>query len=75
MCNLLKSLEDIFFNDSSKKYIIPFYQRNFSWGDLEIKQLIDDIYSNKDKDSNYFIGTLVTIKHKNNTNYDEVIDG
>ncbi len=75
MGDLLKSLEDIFFNDSNKKYIIPFYQRNFSWRDSEIKQLIDDIYANKDKDGNYFIGTLVTIKHKNNPNYDEVIDG
>lgn len=27
------------------KYIIPIYQRPYSWGESEVKQLLKDIYS------------------------------
>lgn len=55
-------------------YIIPLYQRNFAWGDREIKQLVTDLYrSMKRNQAAYFIGSLITLKRGDNEY--EVIDG
>ena len=46
-------------------YIIPLYQRNFAWGDREIKQLVTDLYrSMKRNQAAYFIGSLITFHMK-----------
>lgn len=65
---------------SSDQYIIPVYQRNYSWGMGEVKQLIQDIYdyaSNEKKSSTpYYIGTLVVFeRHEDENLYYETIDG
>ena len=52
------------------KYIVPLYQRAYSWTDKEIEQLIDDI--NDFTDDNYYLGSLIV--HKKANTY-EVIDG
>ncbi|TXJ39320.1 DUF262 domain-containing protein [Brachyspira aalborgi] len=66
----LYNIEKLF----EERYIIPIYQRNFEWGESEIRQLILDIYDysvdNYDKD--YYIGTLIVYDRKNNF---EIIDG
>lgn len=66
----LYNIEKLF----EEKYIIPIYQRNFEWGESEIRQLILDIYDysidNYNKD--YYIGTLIVYDRKNNF---EIIDG
>lgn len=69
--NLNKTLSEIF----KSKYTIPLYQRNFAWSDEEISQLLQDLYDSyrKDKDGNYFIGSLVVLKRRNGEF--EVIDG
>jgi uncharacterized protein with ParB-like and HNH nuclease domain len=78
--NLNKSLLEIF----QSKYIIPLYQRNYAWEEVEIAQLLQDLYENfKKADSvglvngkyslNYFIGSLVVLKRKDG--FFEVIDG
>ena len=36
------------------KYIIPIYQRPYSWGESEVKQLLKDIYSFKHTYKNRF---------------------
>lgn len=76
MSEQIKSLKvkDIF-NSEKDKYKIPIYQRNYAWKELQIRQLIQDIYDyaeigNKRK---YYIGTLVVRPDKGNTF--EVIDG
>ncbi|RAX55280.1 hypothetical protein CCY99_00850 [Helicobacter sp. 16-1353] len=71
MANLNKTIAEIF-ND---RYIVPLYQRNFAWEEIEITQLLQDIYESfkKDKESNYFIGTLVVLKRKDGIF--EIIDG
>lgn len=60
--------------NNENKYVIPIYQRNFEWGESEIRQLILDIYDysidNYNKD--YYIGTLIVYDRKNNF---EIIDG
>ena len=71
--NLEKSIHDIF--DSQNKYIIPLYQRNFSWRREQIEQLLQDSYSafQQNPRGHYYIGSLVVLK-RSNGDY-EVIDG
>ncbi len=55
-------------------YIVPLYQRNFAWKELQINQLLQDIYDNsKENNSNYYVGSLVVIERQDGTF--EVIDG
>ncbi|PJD98400.1 MAG: hypothetical protein CK427_17115 [Leptospira sp.] len=64
-------VSDIFVNT---KYIIPIYQRNYSWKEKEIEQLIEDIDTSiQSPDSNYFLGNLI-VNQKEAKLY-EVIDG
>ena len=66
-----KSLAEIF----KDKYVIPLYQRSFSWHSEEILQLLQDIYNcaNDGTKGNYYIGSIVVLK-RHNGEY-EVIDG
>lgn len=58
----------------NKKYIIPAYQRPYSWNSDNAEQLIDDIYqSYLSEDKEYFIGSMICINKGNNTF--EVVDG
>lgn len=54
------------------KYIVPIYQRKYSWTDKEIEQLLEDII-NREENDKYFLGTL-TVDKKEDGSY-EVIDG
>ncbi len=55
------------------RYIIPLYQRAFSWEDKEINQLMEDIDGiADDTDSSYCLGSLIV--YKLDDEY-EVIDG
>lgn len=59
--------------NETDKYMIPLYQRNYSWGKDEIEQLIDDIYNaSNNLNENYYIGSLIV--HKSKGCY-EVVDG
>ncbi|MPW34906.1 DUF262 domain-containing protein [Vibrio sp. B1Z05] len=58
----------------NKKYIIPPYQRPYSWSADNAEQLINDIYQSYLSDENeYFIGSMICINKGNNTF--EVVDG
>lgn len=58
----------------NKKYIIPPYQRPYSWGQDNAEQLIDDIIqSYKSDEKEYFIGSMICINRGQNTF--EVVDG
>lgn len=56
-------------------YQVPIYQRNYAWEETEINALIKDVldFYEKDKNSVYYIGTLVT--YKRGDNLFEIIDG
>lgn len=54
------------------KYVVPIYQRKYSWTDKEIEQLLEDII-NREENDKYFLGTL-TVDKKEDGSY-EVIDG
>lgn len=69
------AIKDLFRDDD---YLIPIYQRNYAWGEREVKQLIQDIYDSalNNGDRNYFIGNLIV--HKRGINgrvMYETIDG
>lgn len=57
------------------QYVVPLYQRNFSWGVDEISQLLQDMYDafRKNREGNYFIGSLVVLKRRDSAF--EVVDG
>lgn len=60
--------------DSGLFFSIPLYQRLFEWGEDQIIQLLDDLYSSykKDKESPYYIGML-TVKRSERSI--ELVDG
>ena len=60
------------------KYVVPLYQRNFSWTEEQIGQLLQDLYDNAPKSQddqcgNYYLGALVVLERKDGIW--EVIDG
>lgn len=58
----------------NKKYIIPSYQRPYSWNSDNAEQLIDDIFqSYSANEKEYFIGSMICINKGSNTY--EVVDG
>ena len=66
------------FDQEKNRYVIPLYQRSFTWGiesynnrENEIVQLMDDI---KDAESDYYLGSLVVF-HRPGQDVFEVIDG
>jgi len=73
MTNDLKiiSVSSVFDNIN---YLVPIYQRNFAWTEVQIVQLIEDIESSIDgPEKNYFLGNLIVNQTDNNVF--EVIDG
>jgi len=72
------SIKDLFENNDS--YIIPIYQRNYTWGQGEITQLIQDVcdyaFDIEKSKTNYYIGTLVVYeRHIDGNIFFETIDG
>jgi uncharacterized protein with ParB-like and HNH nuclease domain len=59
-------------------YVVPNYQREFVWGEQEVKKLVDDIYSEfvsggDQHQIEYFVGSMVVCARGDGTH--EVIDG
>ena len=69
--NLNKTIREIF----ESNYVVPLYQRNFTWGEDQIARLLRDVYRayEEDKRGNYYIGTLV-VRRRSGEVF-EVIDG
>jgi hypothetical protein len=57
------------------RYLIPRYQRNYSWGDKEIGQLIRDVADYRARRHKaYYIGTLVVHRRDDSGDF-ETVDG
>lgn len=57
-------------------YIVPLYQRNFAWGEIEITQLLQDIYESYQAKHPYFVGSIIVLNRNRGSNHIlEVIDG
>ena len=62
--------------ETKSNYVIPVYQRNYAWGLGELSQLVHDIKDYVEKDTPYYIGTLVVAEQNpDNETYYETIDG
>ena len=68
-----KNLSDIF--DTKQQYVIPSYQRPYSWEYDECYQLYNDLIEAYKTKQDYFIGNLVIAKSNENKAKLEVIDG
>lgn len=56
-------------------YEIPPYQRPYSWEKENVQELLEDLWeAYTEKDSEYFIGSLITIERERDRRYD-VVDG
>lgn len=56
-------------------YEVPPYQRPYSWGKENVQELLDDLWeAYTENDSEYFIGSLITIERERDRRYD-VVDG
>ncbi|TNC61824.1 DUF262 domain-containing protein [Rubellimicrobium roseum] len=57
------------------RYVIPAYQRPYSWQKGNVEQLLDDVWEAFGaNDEEYFIGSLITIEREKGQFY-EVVDG
>lgn len=57
------------------RYEIPPYQRPYSWERENVQQFLDDVWeAYKADDTEYFIGSLITIEKERDRRYD-VVDG
>lgn len=73
-----KTVYDLF--SINKKYVVPRFQREFSWGEDEVTELWKDLVSNistkdsKLKNQEYFIGSLVLVGEDKSTEF-KIVDG
>ncbi len=72
----MKTIKDIL--DTNKKYVIPRFQRRYSWDKPQLETFFHDIVSLIDKEtletSEYFVGSIVLVE-KENRDILDVVDG
>lgn len=72
-----KTIYDIF--SGKEQYIIPPYQRAYSWGDVQCSELLEDLKQayeeEKETKDGYFLGNIVIAKSTEDKIKLEVIDG
>lgn len=57
----------------TEQLVVPSYQRSYSWGIEQCKDLFKDIKNSQDRDNAHFIGTIIRCK-RNGSEYD-IVDG
>ena len=68
-----KSLMDLF--TTRDKYIIPSYQRPYSWEYEECLKLYSDIIDAYDGKNDYFLGNIIISRSMSDSNRPQVVDG
>ena len=68
-----KDLKALFLNDD--KYLIPAFQRPYSWSDEELLQLYYDITTSFKRGEDYFLGSIMLAKSRRRKGVYEVVDG
>lgn len=60
----MKSIVELLNEGSKKRFVIPVYQRSYSWQKKNWKKLLEDILNVADKENkNHFFGTIVYVAH------------
>lgn len=67
-----RSLSDIF--ETNRQFIIPDYQRGYSWGEEQLDDLWEDLENITDSRTHY-TGMFTFCTHKGNGNMLEIVDG
>lgn len=68
-----KDLKSLFINDD--KYIIPTFQRPYSWTEEQLLQLYYDITNAFENGEDYFLGNIILAKSRTDKSILEIIDG
>ena len=65
------------FNSNGKRFIIPAYQRNYDWKQVNCERLFDDLVSlTKSNRDGHFFGSVVTVENEDGFSTERlVIDG
>lgn len=58
-----------------EQYIVPPYQRPYSWDIEHCSQFYTDIFNSFKDNQDYFIGNIIISQGENNKDYFEVVDG
>lgn len=73
------TLKDLLSDPLTRLYMIPIFQRPYSWGELEVERFVRDVLSAYRKQECMFIGTMQfsakRILSTRGTSFREVIDG
>lgn len=67
-----RMLYDDIIKKSDVQYVIPVYQRNYTWEKENCNQLFDDIIYSIKNNRNHYIGSLVYVNLKKNENSDDI---
>lgn len=62
------------FDSSQKQFVIPVYQRAYSWEEKQLKMFLIDLLEQIESESNYFYGNILLETIEKDRKY-EVIDG
>lgn len=68
-----KSINDIFY--SNIQYVIPDYQRSYSWGYDQCNQLYVDLVAAFQEHRDYFLGNIIIAKSQDTRKRPQVVDG
>lgn len=64
------------FGNADSLYQIPIYQRPYKWGTEQVEKLWEDLYEAFENDEpNYFLGSVITAKPQESSNYLDIVDG
>lgn len=73
-----KTIGDYFQLNSREQFLIPSFQRAYSWGKDQCEKLLEDLFdyheNRVDSDSTYFFGNIITVTDKS-INSIQIIDG
>ena len=68
----LTTISEIF---KDRFFVIPDFQRGYSWEDQQVDDLINDVENLKNKDHKHYTGTVVMVQSFNDGQTLEIIDG
>lgn len=64
------------FGNTDSLYQIPIYQRPYKWAFEQVDKLWEDLWEAfENEEPNYFLGSVITARPKDNSNYLDVVDG
>jgi hypothetical protein len=64
------------FGNADSLYQIPIYQRPYKWGTDQVEKLWEDLFEAFENDEpNYFLGSVITAKPQETSNYLDIVDG